>query len=70
VYLKGFDDYFTRLKPRLNKRNPWFVEFWDNLFNCRYIQEQAIRLRHVKQCTGQANHLNSNYCKVSRSNVM
>ncbi|XP_061197748.1 metabotropic glutamate receptor-like [Saccostrea echinata] len=34
--VKGFKDYFLNLTPRNNKRNPWFVEFWEQQFRCKY----------------------------------
>lgn len=34
--VKGFKDYFMRLTPLNNKRNPWFVEFWEQQFRCKY----------------------------------
>lgn len=34
--VKGFKDYFLRLTPQNNKRNPWFVEFWEQQFRCKY----------------------------------
>uniref|UniRef100_A0A182K429 Chromatin-remodeling ATPase INO80 n=1 Tax=Anopheles christyi TaxID=43041 RepID=A0A182K429_9DIPT len=32
----GFEDYFLNLTVINNKRNPWFVEFWENNFQCKY----------------------------------
>ena len=32
--IQEFDDYFTSLNPRNNPQNPWFAEFWENLFEC------------------------------------
>lgn len=29
-----FNEYFEKLKPHENKRNPWFLEFWEEQFNC------------------------------------
>ncbi|XP_075237006.1 metabotropic glutamate receptor-like isoform X2 [Lycorma delicatula] len=34
--VQGFDDYFLNLTVENNKRNPWFVEFWEDHFQCRY----------------------------------
>ncbi|XP_062575063.1 metabotropic glutamate receptor 3-like [Saccostrea cucullata] len=34
--VKGFKDYFLNLTPQNNKRNPWFVEFWEQQFRCKY----------------------------------
>ncbi|KAK1901383.1 Metabotropic glutamate receptor 3 [Dissostichus eleginoides] len=29
-----FNNYFTALHPYNNTRNPWFIEFWENQFQC------------------------------------
>ena len=30
----GFDEYFTSLNPRNNPSNPWFMEYWEQIFGC------------------------------------
>ncbi|KAG8197939.1 hypothetical protein JTE90_020315 [Oedothorax gibbosus] len=45
--VKGFDDYFKSLKPSSNTRNPWFEEFWETQFTCKF----GVRKR-IKECTG------------------
>ncbi|KAM9800987.1 metabotropic glutamate receptor 5b [Neosynchiropus ocellatus] len=40
--VKWFDDYYLKLRPENNHRNPWFTEFWQHRFHCRlkgYPQE-------------------------------
>ncbi|XP_015925374.2 metabotropic glutamate receptor 6-like [Parasteatoda tepidariorum] len=32
----GFDEYFQRLTVSNNERNPWFTEFWEHFFNCKW----------------------------------
>lgn len=32
--IEDFDKYMMQLTPYSNKRNPWFVEFWEDTFNC------------------------------------
>ncbi|XP_065367010.1 metabotropic glutamate receptor 2-like [Calliphora vicina] len=34
--VKGFEEYFLSLTVENNQRNPWFVEFWEDHFQCRY----------------------------------
>ncbi|XP_025988330.1 metabotropic glutamate receptor 2 isoform X2 [Solenopsis invicta] len=34
--VKGFEEYFLNLTVENNPRNPWFVEFWEDHFKCRY----------------------------------
>lgn len=33
--LKPFYDYFSKLNPLNNSRNPWFREFWEKRFDCK-----------------------------------
>ncbi|CAK1554552.1 unnamed protein product [Leptosia nina] len=33
---RGFKEYFLGLNMKNNRRNPWFVEFWEHHFQCRY----------------------------------
>uniref|UniRef100_A0A3P9Q884 Metabotropic glutamate receptor 5 n=1 Tax=Poecilia reticulata TaxID=8081 RepID=A0A3P9Q884_POERE len=33
--VKWFDDYYLKLRPENNHRNPWFPEFWQHRFHCR-----------------------------------
>ncbi len=58
--VRGFSEYFKRLTPKLNKRNPWFIEFWEDEFNCTIDQEVIYSNRprlNRPFCTG-AEHLN------------
>lgn len=32
--IREFEDYFTKLNPYTNTRNPWFKEFWEHRFAC------------------------------------
>lgn len=34
--LQPFYDYFWKLNPLNNSRNPWFREYWENRFNCKF----------------------------------
>uniref|UniRef100_A0AAQ6IFZ1 Metabotropic glutamate receptor 5 n=1 Tax=Anabas testudineus TaxID=64144 RepID=A0AAQ6IFZ1_ANATE len=33
--VKWFDEYYLKLRPENNFRNPWFPEFWQHRFHCR-----------------------------------
>ncbi|XP_019715114.1 glutamate receptor, metabotropic 5a [Hippocampus comes] len=35
AYVTWFDDYYLKLKPDTNLRNPWFPEFWQHRFQCK-----------------------------------
>ncbi|GAB6022949.1 hypothetical protein CHUAL_007040 [Chamberlinius hualienensis] len=32
----GFEEYFLNLSIKSNRRNPWFVEYWEDFFKCKY----------------------------------
>jgi len=34
-YMHSFDDYYLKLDPFENHRNPWFREFWEDKFHCK-----------------------------------
>ncbi|XP_033109263.1 uncharacterized protein LOC117110613 [Anneissia japonica] len=36
----GFMNYFSKLKPSTNGRNPWFQEYWTNKFNCTLLKDK------------------------------
>ena len=47
--VEEFKRYFLSLKPENNKRNIWFKEFWEDLFNCTISHNNQSLL---KPCTG------------------
>ncbi|XP_046460552.1 metabotropic glutamate receptor 2-like [Daphnia pulex] len=53
--VRGFDNYFLSLTPQNNKRNPWFIEFWENHFQCRYPSSSPTPYNQDwdRTCTGQ-----------------
>jgi len=50
--IDDFDDYYFRLKPNNNSRNPWFQEFWQERFRC-HINGTDRDPRYDRKCTGQ-----------------
>lgn len=34
--VKGFEKYFLGLTVENNARNPWFIEFWEHFFDCKW----------------------------------
>ncbi len=48
LILTGFNDYFKKLTPKTNLRNPWFNEFWEGQFDCSMKLSKATK----KLCTG------------------
>ncbi|XP_066582766.1 metabotropic glutamate receptor 2 isoform X2 [Prorops nasuta] len=51
--VKGFEEYFLNLTVENNRRNPWFVEFWEDHFQCRYpnASRTPYNLNYTKECT-------------------
>lgn len=37
-----FNEYMMNLTPRTNKRNPWFREYWEKLFQCK-VEDDSHR---------------------------
>ncbi|CAB0028906.1 unnamed protein product [Trichogramma brassicae] len=51
--VKGFEDYFLNLTVENNKRNPWFVEFWEDHFKCKYPNSSLTpyNVKYETACT-------------------
>ncbi|XP_017150176.1 metabotropic glutamate receptor 2 isoform X2 [Drosophila miranda] len=50
--VRGFEEYFLNLTVENNQRNPWFVEFWEDHFQCRYPGSTSTPYNnYTKQCT-------------------
>ncbi|XP_078383255.1 metabotropic glutamate receptor 3-like [Oculina patagonica] len=39
--LKPFYDYFSKLKPLNNSRNPWFKEYWEKRYGCDFGNDSS-----------------------------
>ncbi|KFD58623.1 hypothetical protein M513_00316 [Trichuris suis] len=48
-----FEKYYFSLTPENNKRNPWFIDFWEEKFNCSY--RKFTRLLYQRRCKGSEN---------------
>ncbi|XP_039600099.1 metabotropic glutamate receptor 5b isoform X1 [Polypterus senegalus] len=48
--VKWFDDYYLRLRPETNLRNPWFPEFWQHRFQCRLKGHLQENFRFNRTC--------------------
>ena len=41
------------LKPDSHKENPWFKEYWEQIFNCTFSDEMTLRYRGTfNECSG------------------
>ncbi|XP_066996149.2 metabotropic glutamate receptor 4 [Anabrus simplex] len=51
--VRGFQEYFLSLTVENNRRNPWFVEFWEDHFQCRYPNSSRTpyNRKYTRQCT-------------------
>uniref|UniRef100_W5MJW4 Metabotropic glutamate receptor 5 n=2 Tax=Lepisosteus oculatus TaxID=7918 RepID=W5MJW4_LEPOC len=49
--VKWFDDYYLKLKPDMNLRNPWFPEFWQHRFQCRLKGHPQENTKYNRTCT-------------------
>lgn len=53
THIPEFDEYFLKLSPQHNKRNPWFREYWETIHSCRYADKVDPKTdANVKYCTG------------------
>ncbi|VVD04787.1 unnamed protein product [Leptidea sinapis] len=52
--VEGLKEYFLRLNVKNNKRNPWFIEFWEHQFQCRYpgAPRTPFNGQYKHQCSG------------------
>ncbi|XP_077532106.1 mangetout isoform X2 [Haemaphysalis longicornis] len=50
----GFDRYFRSLTPDNNHRNPWFIEFWEHFFRCKWNDSLVtpFNRNYSRRCTG------------------
>uniref|UniRef100_A0AAQ5X4M1 Metabotropic glutamate receptor 5 n=1 Tax=Amphiprion ocellaris TaxID=80972 RepID=A0AAQ5X4M1_AMPOC len=61
--VKWFDEYYLKLRPENNHRNPWFPEFWQHRFHCRlkgHPQESS------KNCFGSFWSLRQQYAQDTK----
>ncbi|CAH2080290.1 unnamed protein product, partial [Iphiclides podalirius] len=52
--VRGFREYFLNLTVKNNPRNPWFIEFWEEQFRCRYpgSPRTPFNGNYTTTCTG------------------
>ncbi|XP_061136982.1 metabotropic glutamate receptor 5b isoform X2 [Syngnathus typhle] len=49
--VKWFDDYYLKLRPDNNLRNPWFIEFWQHRFHCRLKGHPQENNKYNRTCS-------------------
>ncbi|KAK9402528.1 metabotropic glutamate receptor 5 [Crotalus adamanteus] len=52
--VKWFDEYYLKLQPETNQRNPWFQEFWQHRFQCRLKGSPQENPKFNKTCTSKS----------------
>ncbi|KAH9510160.1 Metabotropic glutamate receptor 3 [Bulinus truncatus] len=40
--ISKFEEYFLNLNPRTNRRNPWFVEYWEEEHKCAWNERHHV----------------------------
>uniref|UniRef100_A0A8C5ENV1 G-protein coupled receptors family 3 profile domain-containing protein n=1 Tax=Gouania willdenowi TaxID=441366 RepID=A0A8C5ENV1_GOUWI len=49
--VKWFDEYYLKLRPENNLRNPWFPEFWQHRFHCRLKGHPQESSKYNRTCS-------------------
>uniref|UniRef100_A0A7N6F6C8 Metabotropic glutamate receptor 5 n=1 Tax=Anabas testudineus TaxID=64144 RepID=A0A7N6F6C8_ANATE len=49
--VKWFDEYYLKLRPENNFRNPWFPEFWQHRFHCRLKGHAQESNKYNRTCS-------------------
>uniref|UniRef100_A0A8D0CVM1 Metabotropic glutamate receptor 5 n=1 Tax=Sander lucioperca TaxID=283035 RepID=A0A8D0CVM1_SANLU len=49
--VKWFDEYYLKLRPENNLRNPWFPEFWQHRFHCRLKGHPQENSKYNRTCS-------------------
>lgn len=59
--IPSFDEYMQSLTPSFNKRNPWFGEYWEDVFDCRLPKNQPVINKKNNYINNNINATNNNY---------
>uniref|UniRef100_A0A8K9UEX7 Metabotropic glutamate receptor 5 n=1 Tax=Oncorhynchus mykiss TaxID=8022 RepID=A0A8K9UEX7_ONCMY len=55
--VKWFDEYYLKLRPDNNLRNPWFPEFWQHRFHCKLKGHPQESLKYNRTCSSEYTHI-------------
>ncbi|XP_064488692.1 metabotropic glutamate receptor-like [Ornithodoros turicata] len=50
-FIPDFDDYMKNLTVEANKRNPWFKEYWEDVFQCTVREEGDTSNSSLPTCS-------------------
>lgn len=62
--VKWFDDYYLKLRPDNNPRNPWFPEFWQHRFHCRLKGHPQENNKYNRTCGSKLPQLHVSHLSV------
>ncbi|CAF1133791.1 unnamed protein product, partial [Didymodactylos carnosus] len=56
---KNFDSYFESLRPSTNIRNPFFIEYWEQTFKCKFNDTSSTIFNEnfTRICTGYVHYV-------------
>ncbi|XP_029963700.1 metabotropic glutamate receptor 5b [Salarias fasciatus] len=63
--VKWFDEYYLKLRPENNLRNPWFPEFWQHRFLCRLKGHPQESSKYNRTC-GKRESLRQQYAQDTK----
>ncbi|MED6271568.1 Metabotropic glutamate receptor 5, partial [Characodon lateralis] len=63
--VKWFDDYYLKLRPENNHRNPWFPEFWQHRFHCKLKGHPQESNKYNRTC-GKRDSLQQHYAQDTK----
>ncbi|CAF4664097.1 unnamed protein product [Rotaria sp. Silwood1] len=61
--ISEFDNYFNNLKPSKNTRNPWFREYWEETYKCKF--EETPKTIFNQNYTRLCSDIDSTYTNLS-----
>ncbi|XP_056612387.1 metabotropic glutamate receptor 5b [Triplophysa dalaica] len=64
--VKWFDDYYLKLRPDNNLRNPWFPEFWQHRFHCRLKGHPQENFKYNRTCNSKRDSLRQQYAQDTK----
>lgn len=50
-FIPDFDEYMKNLTVETNRRNPWFKEFWEDVFQCSVRDDGDVRNSSLPTCS-------------------
>ncbi|XP_057330958.1 metabotropic glutamate receptor isoform X1 [Microplitis mediator] len=68
--IPSFDDYMQALTPQINKRNPWFGEYWEDVFDCTLPKNPPVIIKkYNNNNSSSSNNYNSKNLNICSSKL-